>query len=128
MIQQQLLERLGSLDLAIWDARSAAEYSGEKAFSKRGGHIPGAVNLEWTQTMDRDRGLRLLPLTTLRSRLQQLGIDDSKQVVTHCQSHHRSGLTYLVAKLLGLSVQAYPGSWSQWGNDPNTPISTVQPS
>ena len=33
-----------------------------------------------------------------------------------------SGLTYLVGKALGYDIKAYDGSWSEWGNDPETPI------
>ncbi|ASP38885.1 thiosulfate sulfurtransferase [Bacterioplanes sanyensis] len=117
---------LSSPELAIWDARSLAEYDGSKAISSRGGHIPGAVHYEWTRAMDPANGLRLRPLETLRAELQQLGIEPGKQVVTHCQSHHRSGLTYLIGKLLQLSIQAYPGSWAEWGNDSQLPIAQGQ--
>ena len=55
--------------------------------------------------------------------LQSLGITPDKEVVTHCQSHRRSGFTYLVAKALGYPrVKAYAGSWSEWGNHPDTPV------
>ncbi len=108
----------------IWDARSHEEYIGTKLSSARGGHIPGAVNLDWLHTMDRERNLRLLPLETLRDKLADLGIKPGNSIITHCQTHHRSGLTYLIAKALGFSVRAYDGSWSEWGNLPDTPIET----
>lgn len=89
----------------------------------RAGHIPGAINYEWTQAMDPGRHYRLKPLNKLKSELAALGITADKKIITHCQSHHRSGLTYLVAKLLGFSdVKAYPGSWCEWGNRDDTPI------
>ncbi|MBT3564150.1 MAG: sulfurtransferase, partial [Gammaproteobacteria bacterium] len=40
-------------------------------------------------------------------------------------THHRSGLTYLIGKSLGYDIKAYPGSWSEWGNHPDTPIETT---
>jgi thiosulfate/3-mercaptopyruvate sulfurtransferase len=44
-------------------------------------------------------------------------------VITHCQTHHRSGFTYLVAKSLGYPrVKGYAGSWGEWGNHPDTPV------
>ncbi|TMO73445.1 thiosulfate sulfurtransferase, partial [Pseudoalteromonas sp. S3776] len=103
-----------------WDARSAGEYRGEKVFSQRAGHIPGAVNLEWTLAMDHERNLRIR--SDIADILEQLGITRDKNVITHCQSHHRSGFTYLVGKSLGFSIRAYDGSWSEWGNLPDTPI------
>jgi thiosulfate/3-mercaptopyruvate sulfurtransferase len=124
MTKDEVLARIGDDDFAIWDARSEAEYTGEKVISKRGGHIPGAVNYEWTRGMDKARGLRIQDLNEFRQLLADMGIDDSKQIATHCQTHHRSGFTYLVAKILGYDVRGYAGSWSEWGNDENTPIVT----
>lgn len=124
MTKDEVLARIGDDDFAIWDARSAAEYTGEKVISKRGGHIPGAVNYEWTRGMDKARGLRIQDLNEFRQLLADMGIDDSKQIATHCQTHHRSGFTYLVARILGYDVRGYAGSWSEWGNDENTPIVT----
>jgi thiosulfate/3-mercaptopyruvate sulfurtransferase len=120
----QIIARLGQDDFAIWDARSAKEYSGEKVISARGGHIPGAVNYEWTLGMDSDRGLRINNLEEFDSLLNSLGLTQDKEIATHCQTHHRSGFTYLVGKILGRNMKAYAGSWAEWGNDENTPINT----
>ncbi len=105
----------------IWDARSPAEFRGEKLFAARGGHIPGAINFEWTAAMDRARDLRIRE--DIAEQLEALGIVPEKEVVTHCHTHHRSGLTYLLAKALGYPrVKGYAGSWSEWGNLPDTPV------
>jgi thiosulfate/3-mercaptopyruvate sulfurtransferase len=124
LTKDEILARLGQTDFAIWDARSAQEYSGEKVISQRGGHIPGAVNYEWTRGMQADNGLRIQDLDEFRDLLAAMGIDESKEIATHCQTHHRSGFTYLVGKILGLNIKAYAGSWSEWGNDPSTPVTT----
>ncbi|EJM38880.1 rhodanese-related sulfurtransferase [Pseudomonas sp. GM33] len=119
--REYLQSRLGAADLAIWDARGPLEYSGEKVLAAKGGHIPGAVNFEWTAGMDQSRQLRIR--TDMPQILEQLGISKDKEVITHCQTHHRSGFTYLVAKALGYPrVKGYAGSWGEWGNHPDTPV------
>ncbi len=118
-----LLAHPAGAQLAIWDARSAEEFDGRRLAARKAGHIPGAVNYEWTRAMDTTRGLRVRPLEQIRGELQALGITPDKTVVTHCQTHHRSGFTWLVGRLLGFpDVRAYPGSWSEWGNHPDTPV------
>jgi len=119
----ELQERLGSKDFAVWDARSPEEYRGEKGNNRHLGRIPGAVNLEWTQAMDPERGLRIRDYAELITELEALGLTPDMEVVTHCQSHHRSGFTWLVGKALGFdNIRAYPGSWGEWGNRDDTPI------
>lgn len=114
---------LGDADLVVWDARSPAEYRGERQAAARSGHIPGAVNLDWLELMDRERQLRLREDSA--ELLASRGITPDKLVVTHCQTHHRSGLTWLAARLLGYPrLKAYHGSWSEWGNRDDTPIRT----
>jgi len=116
-----LRSRLGAPDLAIWDARGPLEFSGEKVVAARGGHVPGAVNFEWTAGMDPTHHLRIRK--DLPQVLETLGITPDKEIITHCQTHHRSGFTYLAAKALGYPrVKAYAGSWGEWGNHPDTPI------
>ena len=113
--------RLGAADLGIWDARGPLEYSGEKVLAAKGGHIPGAVNFEWTAGMDPARNLRIR--RDMPQILEDLGLTRDKEIITHCQTHHRSGFTYLVAKALGYPrVKGYAGSWGEWGNHPDTPV------
>lgn len=119
----ELIKALKTNSLQIWDARSPMEYNAETINAAKGGHIPGAINYEWTQAMDHSQNLRLKPLSQILKELQALGMSTDKDTVTHCQSHHRSGLTYLLAKLLNFkSIKAYAGSWSEWGNRSDTPI------
>lgn len=106
--------------VSVWDARSYPEYTGEKAVAARGGRIPGAKHLEWTDCMDPARSFRIREDMVELAKASGLNIDDL--LVTHCQTHHRSGLTYMIGRILGWNIKAYDGSWGEWGNRSDTPI------
>lgn len=107
----------------IWDVRSAEEYRGERSGSRRAGHVPTARHLDWMRLKDPGRGLRLTE--DLPALLEAHGIHGDRPVITHCQSHHRSGLSYLVGRLLGFrNIRAFHGSWGEWGNRDDTPVVT----
>jgi thiosulfate/3-mercaptopyruvate sulfurtransferase len=110
-------------DLVIWDARSTEEYLGTRISARRNGHIPGAVHFEWTRAMNHRQSLRLREPATLRQELASLGIHGAANIVTHCHSHHRSGFTWILGRILGFPrMHAYPGAWSEWGNHPETAV------
>jgi thiosulfate/3-mercaptopyruvate sulfurtransferase len=118
--KEDVLASISDPETLIWDARSVEEYAGTKILAARGGHVPGAVNLDWLDTMDSQNNLKLMP--NLQELLDSRGLTRDKSIITHCQTHHRSGLTYLIGKMLGYPIRAYHGSWSEWGNDPDMPI------
>lgn len=121
--RQYILDHLGDTQVQLLDARSDAEFSGMKKFAERGGHIPGAVNLDWMALMDTNHYYRLKPDAELKLLLRERGISPDNTIVTYCQTHHRSALTYFALKHLGFDkIRGYPGSWSDWGNQADTPI------
>lgn len=119
-----ILAHLKDDNQVIWDARSAEEYQGTKIINcQKGGHIPGAKSFDWSRLRMSAEDLRLRPLDEIKRELATEGITPDKEIITHCQTHRRSGFTYLAAKALGYPrVRCYDGSWFEWGNHPDTPV------
>jgi thiosulfate/3-mercaptopyruvate sulfurtransferase len=118
----EVLAAIDDPDQLIWDVRSREEYDGLRSGSARAGHIPGAVNLDWLLLKDSTGDQRLHP--DLAGLLASAGVDLNKRTITHCQTHHRSGLSYMVGRLLGCQhIKAYDGSWAEWGNRDDVPVS-----
>ncbi len=104
------------------DVRTPEEFAGKASRAKRGGHIPGAVNLPRALLLHAD-GTLLSP-EALRRRFASAGIgEQSSDVVFYCNGGVSASfglLAYRAAGLAGGSV--YDGSWKDWGNDETKPI------
>ncbi|MBD8009612.1 MULTISPECIES: sulfurtransferase [Acinetobacter] len=121
---EELRQQVENENIQLWDCRTEEEYTGLRLAARRGGHIPGARHFEWSTALNRQNHLKLHPLPRTQQRLEQLGFDLNQPVVAYCQSHHRSGLAYILGRLLGWNIRAYDGAWSEWGNRLDSPIAT----
>lgn len=117
-----LLGRLRTPGLALVDARSPGEFSGVKVEGPRGGHIPGAVNIEWTQVVDPGPVKTFLDAARLEKLFHDAGITPDEKVIPYCQIGVRAAEMYFALRLVGYDARMYDGSWEDWGANSALPI------
>jgi thiosulfate/3-mercaptopyruvate sulfurtransferase len=127
VIAERLAEKKDVLDIVkdksaqILDARSEGEYCGTSETAKRNGHIPGAIAIEWTELLDKDKKFK--SAQDLQKLFADKKVDLDKPAVTYCQSGGRAAVLAFGLELMGAqNVRNYYKSWSEWGNADDTPI------
>jgi thiosulfate/3-mercaptopyruvate sulfurtransferase len=116
-------------DIALVDVRSPDEFTGKilappglPETCQRGGHIPGAQNIPWSQACNEDGTFK--SYNELQELYQQKGVTPDKEIISYCRIGERSSHSWFVLKyLLGYDhVKNYDGSWTEWGNLVGVPV------
>ena len=126
--RDQVLAAIGQRNLV--DVRSPDEFAGRllapahlpQEQAQRGGHIPTAVNVPWSQAVGEDGTFK--PDGALRALYREAGVDFGRDTIAYCRIGERSAHTWFVLhELLGqLNVQNYDGSWTEYGSLVGVPI------
>ncbi|WP_017297166.1 sulfurtransferase [Nodosilinea nodulosa] len=126
--KDEVLAAINDPQRVLLDVRTLPEYVGEVFLmeppknGERAGHIPGAVHLEHTLTLNEDGTFK--SVEELQTLFSSQGIAPEKEVFPYCAVGGRSAYMWFVLKhLLGYAnVRNYDGSWNEWSRLADTPI------
>lgn len=107
----------------LLDARAGERYRGEvEPVDPRAGHIPGAVSAPTAGNIGNDG--RFLPPAELRDRFIALGVRPDVPTAVYCGSGVTAAHEIAALEIAGFPAALYPGSFSQWSNDPANEVAT----
>jgi thiosulfate/3-mercaptopyruvate sulfurtransferase len=101
------------------DGRAGVFFTGVSATYANSGHIPGAVNIPFTQILDSE-------LMVDRARIEGLfraaGVKPGDTVVAYCHIGQQGTAVVFGARLLGHPVVLYDGSMQDWATNKRGPV------
>jgi thiosulfate/3-mercaptopyruvate sulfurtransferase len=106
----------------VIDSRDPRRYAGEiEPIDAIAGHVPGAINLVYTDNLDAEGRFR--PAQELADRFVAARGDD--RAIVYCGSGVTACHNALAMEHAGLPrPRIYVGSWSGWSADPDRPVAT----
>ena len=124
-VDAQLVLNASQKGTIILDVRPADYFTGAKQDEARGGHIPGAVNRDFSMDLALPgSGSSLKPLNDLDAAYAALIPTRNHPVIVHCRTGHQASQTYFVLRhILGYTnVRWYDAGWTEWAANPDLPV------
>jgi thiosulfate/3-mercaptopyruvate sulfurtransferase len=111
---------------ALVDARPPADYLGATPGEgiRRAGHIPGAKNVFWVETLVSRENPTFKSASEIQSRYAAAGLKPGDKVVVYCRTGIQAAHDYFTLKLTGFRPVLYDASFIEWSNAPGTSVET----
>jgi thiosulfate/3-mercaptopyruvate sulfurtransferase len=94
------------------DARAAVFYTGiQPTMAGKAGHIPGAVNIPFTEITDTQL---LIDRTRMEALFRKAGVKAGDTVVAYCHVGQQATAVIFAARLLGHRTVLYDGAFQDW--------------
>ena len=111
----ELLSKIGNLDVQIIDTRLEVEYNGRVIYGEnKAGHIPGAISLPFNTLVDSNGFLK--SRAALEKYVTDKGLDKNKLQVTYCTTGVRASYVAVILEELGFNVRNYEPSFARYAN------------
>ena len=99
-----------STSMPLVDVRTADEFAA--------GHIPGAINIVYSEVMSNDPS----QAAALIEQFDDAGIQADSDVIIYCRTGKRAKAVAEILGSVGYSnMHLYTGSWTDWTSDPDRP-------
>ena len=117
--------KIGAPGFVVIDARTTAFYSGAQAGGSadrphRPGHIAGAANVPYTDTLAADQTLK--PAADLSAMFAAAGAKPGDTVIGYCHIGQQATAMLFAARTLGFKVLLYDGSFEDWSRKADLPV------
>ena len=111
----ELLSKIGNIDVQIIDTRLEAEYNGRVIYGEnKAGHVPGSISLPFNSLVDSNGFLK--SRAVLEKYVTDKGLDKNKLQITYCTTGVRASYVAVILEELGFKVRNYEPSFARYAN------------
>jgi thiosulfate/3-mercaptopyruvate sulfurtransferase len=133
--KEEVYASLNDPGIVILDCRDHAEWVGISSspygpdFAPRKGRIPGAIWIEWYNTMHHVDNIPWFKQPEeIKNLFYKSGIKEETRLYIYCFKGARTSNMFVALKLAGFNnVKNYFGSWNEWSRDFTMPIEQGYP-